>query len=126
MFHWYLNKGDRVLFVDDAHIELDKHDKELDLKFESCRLTDVVHLSGGIYDAIIFPTMPPIGILKKAIEKARRCVFTQGIEEVVKESGCDVLRGSPKTLILRKHSKRRSYVQPEGSRKVLAEFTRSG
>ena len=102
MLHWYLESGSRVLFVDDAHIELGKNDVLLDLTLESCRLTDVVHLGSGIYDAIVFPTSPPVGILKKAIEKARRFVFIQGIEEVVKESGCDVLRGSPEKLILRK------------------------
>lgn len=100
MLHWYLESGSRVLLVDDAEIEL--NDTLLNLKFESCRLPDITCLDGGIYDAIIFSTRPPDGILKKAIEKTCWYVIICGIEEIVKESGCDVLRGSPETLVLRK------------------------
>ena len=100
MLHYYLRSGNRVLLVDDAEIEMDEQD--LALRFEHCRLTNVVRLGSGIYDAIIFPTRPPNGILKKAIEKVRQYIIICGIEEIVKESGCDVLRGSPETLVLRK------------------------
>ena len=102
MLHYYLRSGNRVLLVDDAEIEMEEYDLALGLKFEHRRLPDIIHLGGGIYDAIIFPTRPPNGILKKAIEKARQYVFICGIEEIVKELGCDVLRGSPETLVLRK------------------------
>lgn len=102
MFHWYVKPGSRILLVDDAEIVLNDNDVLLDLKLERCHLPDVIHLDKGIYDAIVFPIRPPNGILKKAIEKALQYVFICGIEDIVKESGCDVLRGSPETLILRK------------------------
>ena len=58
MLHFYLKSGSRVLFVDDASIELNSNDQLLDLKIESCRLPDVAHLGGGIYDVIVFVASP--------------------------------------------------------------------
>ncbi len=123
MLHWYLESGDCILLVDDAKIEMDKHDKELDLKFEHCRLPDVVHLGGGIYDAIVFPTRPPSGILKKAIGKVYwgGYIIILGIEDIVKEIECQVLRGDPEMLVLR-----RPPAPPEWSREYYLEFQPKG
>jgi len=123
VLHWYVESGSRVLLVDDAKVEMDKHDKELDLKFEHCRLPNVVRLGGGIYDAIIFPTRPPSGILKKAFGKVYwgGIVIIQGIEDIVKEVGYQVLRGSPEMLVLR-----RPPAPPDWSREYYLEFQPKG
>lgn len=123
MLHWYIESGSRVLLVDDAHIVLGKNDKLLDLTLESCRLTDVVHLGGGIYDAIVFPTRPPKGILKRAFEKVYwgGIVIIQGIESIVKDAGYQVLKGDPEMLVLR-----RPPAPPDWSREYYLEFQPKG
>lgn len=121
MLHWYLKPGNRVLFVDDANIELNDNDSLLNLKVDSCRLTDVVHLGGGIYDMIVFPTRPPNGILRKAFEKVYwgGYVIILGIEEIVKRY--TVVKGNPGVLVLR-----RPPAPPDWSREYYLEFQPKG
>lgn len=123
MLHHYVDKKNRILLVDDAKIELDHYDRELDLRFEHCRLPDVVHLGGGIYDAIVFPTRPPDGVLKKAFEKVYwgGVIIIQGIEQIIEDIRCQVLRGSPGTLALR-----RPPAPPDWSREHFLAFQPKG
>jgi len=123
MFHFYLKSGDHVLLVDGAKVGMDKHDLALDLRFENCALSDVIHLGGGIYDMIVFPTRPPNGILKKAFEKIYwgGYVIILGIEDVIKEVGYGVVRGSPDMLVLR-----RPPAPPNWSEEYYLEFQERG
>ena len=104
MLHFYMESNSHVLLVDDAEIKLDDHDKQLGLKFEYCQLPDVIHLGGGIYDAIVFPTRPPNGILRKAIEKIYwgGIIIILGIEQLIEEAGYQVLSGDASPLVLRR------------------------
>lgn len=123
MFHWYLEPGSLVLLVDDAKVAMSKDDLALGLKFENCRLTDVAHLGGGIYDMIVFPLRPPNGILKKAFGKVYwgGYVVILGIGEVVSDAGYVVVKGSAGPLVLRHPP-----APPDWSREYYLEFQPKG
>jgi SAM-dependent methyltransferase len=74
------------------------------LAVEHCRLPDVVHLGGGVYDLIAFPKLPPKGILRRAIEKVYwgGYVVIFGFDGVVEEAGYEVIKGNPGMVVLRR------------------------
>lgn len=99
VLEFYLKGNDHVLLVDNADIEVD-----FELKVDNCRLPDVLHVGGGIYDAIVFPKIPPEGILRKAIEKIYwgGYIIALGVETIVEEAGYQVMYGDPGRLVLRR------------------------
>lgn len=99
MLEFYLKEGDHVLCVDEAVIDLWKI-----YKVDNCRLPDVLHVGGGIYDAIVFPKMPPEGILRRVIEKVYwgGYVIVLGVEKIVEEAGYQVVKGDPGPFVLRR------------------------
>ena len=99
MLEFYLKEGDHVLLVDGAAIA----SKKL-YRVDNCRLPDVLHVGGGLYDAIIFTKMPPEGVLRRAIEKVYwgGYIIALGVEKIVKEAGYQVVNGNPGPLVLRR------------------------
>jgi len=99
MLKFYLGEGAHILLVDGAAIDSGEI-----YKIDNCCLPDVLHVGGGIYDAIVFPQMPPKGILRGAIEKVYwgGYIIAFGVEKVVREAGYQVVTGNPGPLVLRR------------------------
>jgi|GEM_PF-5679542 len=95
-----LRDGDFVLLVDGASLNLN----EVKAKITSCAMKDVPHLGGGIYDVIVFPTIPPDDILEKSLEKVYwgGYVIVQGICEKAEKYGFTVVSGDPSDLVLQR------------------------
>lgn len=99
MFNLYLNDGDHILLVDGVEVVGIEQ-----CKVDHCKASNVAHVGGGIYDAIIFSAMPPEELIWEAIEKVYwgGHVIVLGVEDAVEDAGYQVVKGDPGLLVLKR------------------------